>query len=727
MKPIYRILFCVMCLLPGVGHAAPVATTAGSNLTAYNPSSMGSVNNNQWNNMLNSRNGTDTVPTADFGNCNALIMRCASPKCATGGCTSMDVTVPIVNGCVNTNSACKQYGNDLVQSIAAQIVANSNARASQAAANAASAATAQSNQQLAQMQAEMNAQMQQMQQQMQAQNAQTVAQLQAALEEQKQMTAAAQQQIADAQIAQNSANDSGLTAAQQEAVARGVDTELMVRDQINGQIMSKLENVEVALKNMYATMGDVFKYAKCDERGNNCEGPKRVKAFKQKAMNFFDPYNDVLDELYDALITAQAVGVDINDIYMLLNGSCNVWGEYLCSGVAERTCVHGEDDKSGICKGDGSYHWSWPKYGTDECPDGKTAAAGDSVSAGLECSTNMVIPPENLRGCVLQRTLTDGDDVQRAWLDAQSGDNMIRIGCASSALENSAFFRSRKKQSQIDIELLERLVLQDAPTGKDQSNGSQYCGAPNESVELQKYVSSKTLPKGGKMCCDKGKCGTLTECDWENTVAKELIIDPTIALCSTHAYNVSNNNSNPIDEEGRAEMREIIALKTTVMTQQMNKQYEYMESMIRRFKSQLEKAVLKTKLNVASGASDSEKSSKAEEKQAWKNEVKNCNTSSTSDSALLDCYESNINVFRNELNANGATSGLRSEMNKAYTALTKEKFSSGTDYTCEAACSQGMRTKQSDFETCLDSMNKCLRTKRRDLQNFNATLGKDDK
>ena len=306
MKPLYRILFCVLCLLPGISGAAPVATTAGSNLTAYNPNTMGSINNNQWNTMLNSRSGTESAPVADFGNCNALILRCAQPKCATGGCTSMDVTMPIVNGCVMDNATCKQYGNDLVQSIAAQIVANSNAKAAATAQQQQAAAAAQTSQQMAQMQQQMNMQMQQMQQQMQAQNAATAAQLQAALEEQKQL--AAQQQQAQQQqaaaTAQNSGTSSnGLTAAQQDAANRGIDADLLVREQVAGEIMSKLENAETALKALHATMKDTFEYAGCDSNGNNCAGPKRVKVFKQKAMNFFEPYNDVLDELYDINLT----------------------------------------------------------------------------------------------------------------------------------------------------------------------------------------------------------------------------------------------------------------------------------------------------------------------------------------------------------------------------------------------------------------------------------------
>jgi len=80
-------------------------------------------------------------------------------------------------------------------------------------------------------------------------------------------------------------------------------------------------------------------------------------------------------------------------------------------------------------------------------------------------------------------------------------------------------------------------------------------------------------------------------------------ITPELALCSVHAYNIGEE-TNP-DGTNRQLMKDVVALKTTVITQQMNKQYEYMEAMIRRFKTQLEKAVLTTKLQAAGATSAS--------------------------------------------------------------------------------------------------------------------------
>lgn len=508
MKLFSRFLLIALALVSFDAMAQPIPTTAGSNLTAWNGGS-GATNNNQWNSLMNNRSGgvVDSAPAADFGNCNALVLRCAQPKCATGGCTSLEITTPIVSGCVMDNETCKKHGDQLIQTIAAQLVASSNAKMQQAQLAAQQAAAQQAAAQNSQQMQQMQAQMQQMQAEMAAQNAATVAQLESALAEQKELNA---QAIANAAAAQQaaSAQQSGgadttatteLTQAQIEAAQRGVDADLLAREKITGQIMSKLENAETALKELKVVLDDTFAYAQCDSNGDNCAGPKRVKVFKQKALKFFDPYNDVLDELYDALITAQAVGVDITDIYMMLNGSCNVWGEYLCS------------DKKRY------------KYDSDNCSGGRSGRSA-TTNGGHECVKGQVIPAEDSPSCVLQRTLADQKLVQRNWLDAAKGldGDMVRVGCASAALESSQFFRGRKKQATIDIETLERIIEQDAPafagnsrfnTNKDQEkHGSRYCAIKTEEQmsALEQAANLKKLPK--KICVGDDK---LTR-DWAN-------------------------------------------------------------------------------------------------------------------------------------------------------------------------------------------------------------------
>lgn len=428
--------------------------------------------------MMNTR-----TPNADFGNCNALILRCAQPKCASGGCTSMDIAYPIVSGCVMASSECKAHGDMLVQSISAQIVANSTARASAQATAAQTAAAqvaaAQSEQQMQQMQA----QMQQMQTQMAQQSAQSAAAVQQALEEQKQLMA---QQASEAAAREAAAAAASPAASVESAAALGVSADVLAREQASGQIMTQLENAGVALTALKKTMQTTFDYAGCDANGNNCTGPKRVRAFKQKANDFFDPYENVLDEVYDALIMAQSLGVDITDIYMMLNGSCNVWGKYMCqrcSASSEGKITDNESTSEAgcTCIGDNCYY------------DVKKFRAADG-------SIKVASRQEY---CTLTQMLSSQDEVQQNWTDMEVGSSGgIRVACASDAIENSTLFRNRKKQATIDIETLQRIIEQDAPnsfrTADDVRNATRFCSVDDDDItKLQLLTQKKALTSTG--------------------------------------------------------------------------------------------------------------------------------------------------------------------------------------------------------------------------------------
>ncbi len=511
MKLLTSFLLLVLCVMPGVA-GANVATTAGSNLTAWNGDS-GATNNNNWNQIMNSRTqATGAVgqnPKADFGNCNSLILRCAQPKCA--GCTTMDIARTIVEGCVNSNDTCKKHGNDLVDFISAQIVADANAKAQQqqlAAQNAAAQAAAAQNS--AQMQ-QMQQQMQQMQYEMQQQNAQQMQQMQAALDEQKALAAQAQAQAAAAATAQANAaavvqSASTVSDEQTQAIDNGVSADVLARQKISGQILSKIENAEVALKTLNATMQDIFTYAGCDTRGNNCSGPKRVKMFKQKAMGFFDPYDAIVDEAYEALEMALAVGVDVSDVIMMLSGACNQWGKFVCT--SDSTGAHKEgfyDEKNCVnqrsVKGQPIY-----RYVNNE------KRAVGSTKGGMECSPGMVVPPQDDSRCTVTELIGgagDNETVLRAWIDeGENGDQFVRVGCATSALESIAIFgrRNSRNGATLDLDTLERIIAQDAPEfsinnrymkqGTDISERLKYCAINEKSYpRLLTAVKTKKLPQ----------------------------------------------------------------------------------------------------------------------------------------------------------------------------------------------------------------------------------------
>jgi len=80
-------------------------------------------------------------------------------------------------------------------------------------------------------------------------------------------------------------------------------------------------------------------------------------------------------------------------------------------------------------------------------------------------------------------------------------------------------------------------------------------------------------------------------------------IVPMLALCSTHAYNIGDIK-NPSNASDRQLMRDVVALKSTVIMQQMYKQYEYLEATVQRLKTQLEREILTYKFQVAGAPSD---------------------------------------------------------------------------------------------------------------------------
>ena len=501
MKLFARFLLLVLCVMPSVAPAN-VATTAGSNLTAWNGSS-GSTNNNNWNQLMNSRTQATGVaggaPTADFGNCNSLILRCAQPKCA--GCTSIDIAWPIVQGCVNSNSSCKKHGDSLIQFIAAQIVSSISAKSNEQQLMAAQAAAAQSSEQMAQMQM----QMQQMQMQMQEQSAQQMAQMQAALDEQRRVTESAmneannaiQQQAAARAQAEAAQNDMGVTDADLAAIDRDVGADILARKKISNQILEKIDQAETALKSLKSTMDDIFAYAGCDNRGNNCAGPKRVKIFKQKAQGFFEPYEQIVDSAYEGLEMALAVGVDVSDVIMMLSGACNQWGKFLCPAIQsegenghsagyydEKNCKNGRSLKGATI--------------TQKLNDGNTVASG-VVKGGMECAIGMAIPPQDDSRCTLIGLIENdtgvGEEggctgVCREWLDVSyEGDKLVRVGCATSALESISIFgrRTSRTGNSLDLEVLQRLVNQDAP---DYVGGNRYTrGGSDPKVDRVKYCA----------------------------------------------------------------------------------------------------------------------------------------------------------------------------------------------------------------------------------------------
>lgn len=653
MKSIAKFLLAVFSFAPMTVVAAPVSQTAGSNLTGYN-GSMGSVMGNQWNAATNPRQGSqNSGAKADVGNCEAVILRCAKPKCAGGGCADMAVAQSIAAGCVNSNATCKKHGDALISSVAGQLVASSTAVVNQqaAAAAAAQASADQNNQMMQQQMQQMQQQMMQMQEQSNAQ----IASLQSQLVESQQATAdavAAAAQNAAQSVAANTSTvidaGTGLNAVQTAAAKSGVDEEVISRATITGQILTSMEGVDTSLNNLKTAMRAAFKYAGCNEvNGDNCTGPKRVKKFRELANKFMEPYDALSDNLEDALYKAQSVGVDLGNIYMFFSGSCNSWAEYICRGsntnmvystrsknrpkCVQVPCTATKNAAAAITAG------CWEEKCTSEtvgvnCVNGKSQS-GNGIRGGHECYDGQVVPPEDLVACAINKTLNSDDPVTRDQiLNPDTTENgSIRIGCAGSGLGAGLIKRrssSGKGKSGIDIDLLELIINQSESGSKfaekcetgttGNAYGSAcYCGlglaGKSHDIAVKKLRAvtiSKTLKDGTKgVCCsEEGQKNCNVDC--YNMTLDVSYIDPLFALCDTHVWNDGKKDNEKIttDSEKQKHVKEIIGLKSTVITQQMYKQYTTLEKMLKQLKIMLEKEVLKASLQVSGASGDGDSS-----------------------------------------------------------------------------------------------------------------------
>lgn len=209
-----------------------------------------------------------------------------------------------------------------------------------------------------------------------------------------------------------------------------------------------------------------------------------------------------------------------------------------------------------------------------------------------------------------------------------------------------------------------------------------------------------------------------------------------LALCSAHAYNIGETE-NPTGADKEL-MRDVIAMKTTLITQQMYRQYEQMESMLRRLKTQLEKAVLTTGLE-AKGASSSSSSSssggssfKSDDRNIHLYGAKNCNEELLP-SDVMKCLNNNMNTISNATgNADDVSLEAAKQLANDFTLLkntapTKAECNYSTEKDSDKTeCLEPKQIrKKTNFRTCFDNMRSCLRTKTYELSQSEKKQNKD--
>ncbi|MDR0967286.1 MAG: hypothetical protein LBL75_00410 [Rickettsiales bacterium] len=177
-------------------------------------------------------------------------------------------------------------------------------------------------------------------------------------------------------------------------------------------------------------------------------------------------------------------------------------------------------------------------------------------------------------------------------------------------------------------------------------------------------------------------------------------IDPSFVLCSTHAYN-TGNKFNPTDTEGREIMNSAIALKTTLISQQMKLQYDFLKSTIKRIQTQMEKAVLMASLEKAGADTDGGSLSSS----ATLAGIRNCDNVST-DPQVLECLRENYNILVQ--NQSGNKTAVRKQLEKdidIFVGTNKPKPSACTGLTnaevsnCLVAYTRALRNAQSEIDS----------------------------
>lgn len=200
-------------------------------------------------------------------------------------------------------------------------------------------------------------------------------------------------------------------------------------------------------------------------------------------------------------------------------------------------------------------------------------------------------------------------------------------------------------------------------------------------------------------------------------------ITPELALCSTHAYNIGFTE-NPDNEASKQTMRDVVALKSTVMMQQMYKQYQYLDATLSRLKTQLEREILTSKLEAA-GASSGSSSSSASTSASYNDRniylagTSNCNNESTV-TGVFNCLRNNYNLIYNMSNSGtNLTIELRKQLandcdvvsqNASVAGLNANSLKSVSVGTSSVDCTLYTNIKtRNEFQKCMEAINVQIR------------------
>lgn len=218
-------------------------------------------------------------------------------------------------------------------------------------------------------------------------------------------------------------------------------------------------------------------------------------------------------------------------------------------------------------------------------------------------------------------------------------------------------------------------------------------------------------------------------------------ITPELALCSTHVYNIGLTK-NPLDEANKQIMRDVVALKSTIIMQQMYKQYEYLEATISRLKTQLKREILTSQLETAGASSSSSSSSSSSKTSTGGNNgvagAESCITAGlTAD--VMSCLSRNLDRITSAINSSDIGAAQRQiktdiEVLRMYDKLEKTQDDLTTKdkqetngmsvplYNAYKECQNAFNTNnRTSMTSCINLMRVCVTQNIEAMQTQNRT------
>jgi len=211
----------------------------------------------------------------------------------------------------------------------------------------------------------------------------------------------------------------------------------------------------------------------------------------------------------------------------------------------------------------------------------------------------------------------------------------------------------------------------------------------------------------------------------------DVVVQPYAALCTIHAYNVGRTQNPEAGEaDARAEMEQVVALKTTLITKEMKKQYDFLETTMRRLETQLQKAVLVSKIEAAGGAPSSSSGSGGGGGGSYNSSrgvggAEDCRSRGATKEVMI-CIQKNVGLASAAL-SKSPSGNIKYQLDedvKTFLLYSKLTGEAGAAVTKEinTKCAN-MNVNRADLQNCINIMNVGIVRNLEQIENENRPRG----